>query len=139
MVDGRAEVNIRVFGECPICLRQLVGEDIRKEGAWLVRQSVGVGDRIQEGGGMTENPLQHGLFFRGDPGLPFVPSNGTEGSSFEEAFCETCVHEKMTDEELWCDIHGDALIGEQPKEWIHDGEGIPTCTKYKRSGDGNRR
>ena len=85
---------------------------------------------------MTENPLKHGLYFWADPGLPFMPSNGTEGSSFEEAFCETCVHE-TPEEELWCDVHTNALIGEQPKEWIHDEDGIPTCTKYKRRSHAN--
>ena len=85
---------------------------------------------------MSENPLKHGLFFRRAPGLPFMPSNGEEGSFFEEAFCETCVHE-IPETEIWCEIHTDALVGEQPKEWTHDEEGIPTCTKYKRRGDGD--
>ena len=29
---------------------------------------------------MSENPMKHGLFFRRAPGLPFMPSNGEEGS-----------------------------------------------------------
>ena len=82
---------------------------------------------------MTENPLKHGLFFRCDPGIPFMPSNGTEGSAFGEAFCETCVHE-ISEAEIWCDIHTDALVGEQPKEWTHDEEGIPVCTLYEKKG-----
>ena len=84
---------------------------------------------------MNENPLKHGLFFRCDPGLPFMPSNCEEGSSFEEAFCETCIYE--ADDDSWCPVHSDALFGKQPKEWIHDEDGIPTCTKYKRSSHAN--
>lgn len=85
---------------------------------------------------MNENPLKHGLLFRCEPGLPFLPSNGEEGSAFEEAFCETCIYENP-DDDSWCPVHSDALIGKQPKEWIHDEDGIPTCTKYKRRSHAN--
>ena len=37
-----------MFGERPVCVCESLGEALRKEGTWLVRQSVGVGDRIQE-------------------------------------------------------------------------------------------
>ena len=44
-----------MFGERPVCVCESLGEALRKEGAWLERQSVGVGDYVQEGEGMKED------------------------------------------------------------------------------------
>ena len=48
---------------------------------------------------MNENPMKHGLYFWADPGLPFMPSNGTEGSSFEACVLDAWEKSKMGEEE----------------------------------------
>ena len=55
LVHGRAEERSRMFGERPVCVCESLGEALRKEGAWLECQSLGVGDWIQEGVMGTED------------------------------------------------------------------------------------
>jgi len=65
---------------------------------------------------------------------PYRPSNGTEGDMFQKKFCEKCVYDDY--ENGPCDILGDSMAfdlddKEYPKEWIHDKNGCPTCTKFE--------
>jgi len=70
----------------------------------------------------------------------YMPSNGTEGGGFIEAFCWNCVHEKwihtLRDGDKKCDILSRSMIyriedEEYPKEWTYDENGKPTCTAWK--------
>jgi len=76
-----------------------------------------------------ENPLKEYVFIA-PPGTPYKPSNGREGMAFESAFCDNCTKE---DGEVgrYCDIHAIALLGAQPKEWVHDENGVPSCTEWE--------
>ena len=78
--------------------------------------------------------------FKEYAGKPFMPSNGTEGMIFYEAFCDNCIfnHPDPDNEKQCDDVLMISMIGEQPKEWIFNSEGYPTCTKWKKwdYGDG---
>ena len=65
-------------------------------------------------------------------GEPYLPSNGSEGIWFCDKFCDNCIHQHPDpDNKLQCDdILLQSLIGNQPKEWIYDNEGKPTCTAF---------
>jgi hypothetical protein len=63
---------------------------------------------------------------------PYRPSSGSEGEMFRAAFCDRCVHDVNSD----CGILLRTLVHlpddeEYPKEWTHDAEGEPTCTKFE--------
>jgi hypothetical protein len=79
-------------------------------------------------------------------GKKYVPSNGTEGYSFIERYCENCIHEKFchtqNDEDKKCDILTNSLIGDDPEEWQYDEKDEPICTSYvpwdwNRDDEGN--
>lgn len=72
-------------------------------------------------------------------GKPFMPSNGTDGMIFCSEFCDNCIHQHPdADNERQCtDILLKSLIGEQPKEWIYDKLGQPTCTAFVNWNWGN--
>lgn len=66
---------------------------------------------------------------------PFRPSNSEEGFLFQSYFCDRCIHDNYPDEPL-CEIIGDSMAykvedEKYPKEWIHDGNGSPLCTKFE--------
>jgi len=68
---------------------------------------------------------------------PYRPANGTEGDIFKKRFCDKCIHENC-DEGVYCEILTDAECFqvndfEYPKEWVHDENGCPTCTKFEES------
>jgi len=65
-------------------------------------------------------------------GQPYMPSNGTEGMNFTGNFCDNCIHQHPDpDKKPQCeDILLKSLCGDQPKEWIYDSEGSPTCTAF---------
>ncbi len=73
-------------------------------------------------------------------GEPYMPSNGTEGIIFTSHFCDTCIHQHPDpDNERQCnDILVESLIGNQPKEWVYDHLGNPTCTAYVNFNWGNQ-
>ena len=75
------------------------------------------------------NPMTR-MVFMSTPGTSFLPSNGEEGTAFEEAFCENCMLEDP-ESDSWCMIHSDALLGLKPPAWIHDENGVPCCTKWR--------
>jgi len=54
----------------------------------------------------------------------YYPSNGTEGMIFTSEWCDLCYKEKQ------CTILTNSMLGKQPKQWIYDKEGNPTCTSY---------
>lgn len=67
----------------------------------------------------------------------YRPSNGTEGDMFVEMHCQHCKH-FMPDpaDGPTCNIYLRTMIHEKdepnyPKEWIHDCEGEPICTKFE--------
>ena len=69
----------------------------------------------------------------------YRPSNGTEGMSFIESFCDQCIHEKFVhtnnDDDLKCEILSNTMIydlndPEYPSEWTYDALDKPCCTKY---------
>ena len=72
-------------------------------------------------------------------GKPYMPSNGTEGMGFTAAFCDTCIHQHPDpDKKPQCDdVLCEALCGNQPKEWVYNSTGNPTCTKYVNWNWGN--
>lgn len=63
-------------------------------------------------------------------GKPYTPSNGDEGRMFHERFCTRCINEDF-DNEVFCPIYTNAIMGEQPPEWIHDERGRPKCAARK--------
>lgn len=65
---------------------------------------------------------------------PYRPANGSEGDMFQEIFCGKCVYDDY-DNDLYCDILGNSMAFDiddkyYPKEWTHDKNGCPTCTKF---------
>lgn len=86
-------------------------------------------------------------------GKIFMPSNGTEGMVFCDAFCDRCIHEKFSHtqnhNDAKCDIYNRSIIywyepenPEYPKEWRFNDEGWPVCTAWQkwdwgRDDDGN--
>lgn len=65
--------------------------------------------------------------------MKYRPSNGTEGMSFMDKFCDKCLYDINED----CDILARSICyqkdeEEYPEEWICD-EGFknPRCTKFK--------
>jgi len=61
----------------------------------------------------------------------YTPSNGSEGSLFEEQWCERCLHDRDND----CHIHTSALAGLAPKEWripanADEWPGKAECTSF---------
>lgn len=74
-------------------------------------------------------------------GKTFMPSNGTEGMIFNEAFCDHCIHEKFTHTQkhgdLQCDIYNRSFLHwyepthpDYPKEWVFDTDGWSICTAW---------
>jgi hypothetical protein len=66
----------------------------------------------------------------------YRPSNGTEGMSFTDKFCDNCIHEcPLIESKKKCEIltltHFHEIDEpEYPNEWIYDDEGKPTCTAF---------
>lgn len=66
----------------------------------------------------------------------YCPSNGTEGSWFEDKFCMNCIHTnpdpcKKPQCEIWCRALCWNVTDEHfPKEWIYDDNDKPTCTSW---------
>lgn len=72
----------------------------------------------------------------------YRPSNGTEGCSFRNAWCEVCEHDRKFREEESepCEILGltfiyDAEDEKYPEQWIYDETGKPKCTAFVNEGD----
>lgn len=67
-------------------------------------------------------------------GKPFMPSNGTDGMVFTEAFCDNCLNQHPDpDNPKQCfEILMKSLCDEQPPEWIFSNEGYPICTAWKK-------
>lgn len=80
----------------------------------------------------------------------YIPSNGTEGMSFMEDFCDQCLHQNPdpdpeTTKAKNCEICMRTMCyhpnePEYPREWIYLPNGKPTCTKFvkwdwNRDGD----
>ena len=57
-------------------------------------------------------------------GNQYYPSNGSEGSSFMDEFCDNCY--KCDG----CSILLKVLIGERVKQWIYDDNANPVCTSF---------
>lgn len=72
----------------------------------------------------------------------YVPSNGTEGTSFEEDHCYQCIHTNPNPSgKKQCKIWGAAVLNwpngkDYPKEWIYK-NGKPTCTAHLKWDWGN--
>lgn len=76
----------------------------------------------------------------------YQPSNGTEGSWFEDKFCMNCLHTnpdpcKKPQCEIWCRaVCWNVNDEHYPKEWIYDKDNKPTCTawvKWDWNNDGD--
>jgi hypothetical protein len=69
-------------------------------------------------------------------GSSFMPSNGTEGMIFEDAFCSCCIHEKFTHTGILsdkkCPVLDRVLLNapDPQREWVFDSEGWPVCTEW---------
>lgn len=79
-------------------------------------------------------------FFSGKPGESYLPSNGTEGDLFRNAWCARCDRDKVEngsatveeadrDHSLYCDILNTSYYAEPP-EWIYDINGQPQCVDF---------
>ena len=66
---------------------------------------------------------------------PYLPSNGTEGMVFDEAWCSRCKRDMAFRNGVGegCPILAASFRG-QPKEWVHDKDGEPTCTAFAPMG-----
>jgi len=70
----------------------------------------------------------------------YHPSNGTEGISFMEDFCDQCIHQNPDPDPKYtkaknCEICMLTMCytpndPEYPREWIYNAEGRPTCTNF---------
>lgn len=71
-------------------------------------------------------------------GMPYMPSNGSEGMWFCSEFCDNCIHQHPDpSKQPQCDeILLESLIGNQPPEWIYMNN-EPTCTAFRRWDWGN--
>lgn len=69
-------------------------------------------------------------------GKKYCPSNGSEGSWFEDKFCMNCIHTnpdpcKKPQCEIWCRALCWNVDDEHyPKEWQYDENDKPTCTAW---------
>lgn len=76
--------------------------------------------------------------FKDCAGQTWMPSNGTEGMYFEEAFCSKCIHEKFMHTQdhadKQCEVLNQALLNAPLpiKEWVYSDEGWPICTEWKK-------
>lgn len=62
---------------------------------------------------------------------PYMPSNGTEGMYFTNAFCENCINQHPDPEnDLQCSIHLNSLLRDSVNEWTRDDEGYPFCSSF---------
>lgn len=61
-------------------------------------------------------------------GRPYRPSNGTEGEVFQSGWCNNCANDDV-DTGDFCRILSNALMGEQPEEWVYQNR-QPTCTAF---------
>jgi len=70
------------------------------------------------------------ILFPEKKGLPYMPSNGSEGLAFEAEFCDEC--ERYCSDE-GCEIHWNAMIDDvQPEEWVYNTAGEPICTAFEK-------
>jgi len=65
----------------------------------------------------------------------YRPSNGTEGDSFIEEWCERCQHEDV-ENEILCPILTATYAyyvddPNYPGQWCYDANGRPVCPSYK--------
>ena len=63
-----------------------------------------------------------------------MPSNGTDGCIFEDAFCNRCQKDvpEVDGDYGDCAIHTNALIGIKPPEWVQEDDGTrPRCTAFE--------
>lgn len=74
-------------------------------------------------------------------GKPYIPSNGTEGDMFMQAFCFQCKNEKysytMNTDDPTCEILTGSMVEHKAQEWVYSAEGWPICTKWKFLDWGN--
>jgi len=72
---------------------------------------------------------------------PYRPSNGAEGSAFEESFCAGCVHGaqvRTNDPDIEpCELLLSALLGDWPHQWVTCKEHGPRCTAFELHEDEN--
>lgn len=60
----------------------------------------------------------------------FMPSNGSQGEVFMDAYCYRCKHDAFDRGGEACQILCTALANEQPQEWRYI-DGQPTCTAFE--------
>lgn len=86
------------------------------------------------------------LWIKEAAGQPYMPSNGTEGACFHAEWCERCGRDKVMngsatvedadkDPDLYCRILSQSFAVDELPEWVHDANGIPTCTAFVPVGD----
>ncbi len=67
----------------------------------------------------------------------YQPSNGTEGYSFIDHWCENCHNNKPDADDGGCTILLSTMIysvGDEdyPREWCYDDKGRPQCTAFEQ-------
>ncbi|MGA0608889.1 hypothetical protein [Caldimonas sp. KR1-144] len=86
---------------------------------------------------------EHAKLASQEAGKPYLPSNGTEGACFQEAWCCRCSRDAVmsgrvsmeeSDGEGLCEILGNSYIDEVP-EWIYGEDGYPKCTAFSPLDD----
>ena len=76
-------------------------------------------------------------------GQKYRPSNGTEGDTFTEKFCDNCLKEDL-DNDVYCPINNKTMLhdiedAEYPSEWQYSPYGQPVCTAFERRQDVSHR
>lgn len=64
---------------------------------------------------------------------PYRPSNGTEGTIFEDRFCCQCSKQDVCEIMQYAWLH-DIGDPEYPAEWIYGPGGVPQCTAFEKGG-----
>ena len=69
------------------------------------------------------------------PGEPYRPSNGTEGCSFIEFWCDRCVKDSGTDKPPLCEILTNTMVygiddPEYPSAWVYGDDLKPMCREF---------
>ena len=78
------------------------------------------------------NPVEFERGFKGEPGKPYQPCNGTEFEFFYNSVCASCIKDDHDN----CSIIAYSMafsIGDEeyPKEWVYNKNGNATCTAYQ--------
>lgn len=88
-------------------------------------------------------PVSRAMHYIEVAGQRYIPSNGTEGMAFIDAWCTHCAHdramcegepvEECDDREL-CQIIARSMADGGAPEWVFGSDGQPRCTEFVEHG-----